>query len=86
MNSATRVATHFSYGTRINNLHNIFEIKDSPIIKSKVDNNVTRVAAQHYMLGYILSLNKGLRIYQVQNMLSIEDAVTVTDSNWQRFG
>ena len=50
MNLAKKVATYFSYGTRINNLHKIFEITDSPIIKPKADKNGTRVAEQHCML------------------------------------
>ena len=50
MNLATKVATHFRYGTHIDNLHNIFEITDSPIIKPKVDKNSTCVVAHHRLM------------------------------------
>ena len=55
------------------------------IIKPKVDNNSTCIAAQHSLLESLLCLNKGLHIYQVQNRGSIGYAVTVMDANWQQF-
>jgi hypothetical protein len=82
MNLRTKVATHFSYGTGINDLHKICETTDSPNIKPKVDNNGTRVTAQHRLLESLLCLNKSLRIYQVRNRGLIGDA----DANWQQFG
>ena len=58
----------------------------SPIIKSNVDNNGTRVAAQQRLPDSLIPFNNGLHIYQVQNRGSIRDSVTVTDTNWQQFG
>ena len=81
-----KVATHFIYGTRINNIHNICEIADSHNIKTKVDKNGNRVESQRRLLDSLIRLNKGLHIYKVQNRGSIRDGVTVTDSNWQQFG
>ena len=86
MNLEMKAAENFSYRTRINNIHNIFDITDSPIIKSKVDKNITRVAEQHYLMESLIILNKGLRIYQLQKRISIADAITVMDENWQQFG
>ena len=81
MNLEMKAAENFSYRTRINNIHNIFDITDSPIIKSKVDKNITRVAEQHYLMESLIILNKGLRIYQLQKRISIADAITVMDEN-----
>ena len=81
MNISMKVATHFSYVTHINNLGNIFEMTDSLIIKPKVENKVTRVAAQHCILGSFLFFNKVLCIYQVRTRVSTGDTVTVTDAN-----
>ena len=72
--------------TRINNLHKICEIKDSPIIKPKVDKNGTRVVVQHHLLESLIYINKGLHINQVQNRGSIGDYVTVIDATYQQFG
>ena len=80
-----KVATHFIYGTRINNIHNICEIADSHNIKTKVDKNGNRVESQRRVLESLIRLNKGLHIYKVQNRGSIRDGVTVTDSNWRQF-
>ena len=86
MNLAKKMVTRFRYGTRINNLHNIYEMTESPIIKLKVDKNRTHVAAQHRLLESLICINKGLSIYQVRNRLSIGDDVTLMDANWKQFG
>ena len=65
MNLATEVAKYFSYGTRINNLHKICEIKDSPTIKQESNKKGTHAAAHHRLMESLVCLNKGLHIYQV---------------------
>ena len=86
MNLSMKLATHFSCRTRIKNIHNICKITYSPIIKSNVDNNGIRVAAQQRLLESLIPFNNGLHIYQVQNRGSIRDSVTATDANWRQFG
>ena len=50
MNPVMKAETHFSYGTRINNLHNVFEMTYYPNIKTYVNKNGIRVAAHHRLL------------------------------------
>ena len=86
INLATKGMTRFSYITHINNIHNIYKMADSHLFKPKVDKNSTRVASQHRLMKSLLSFNKCLLIYQVQNRVSIRDDVTATDADWQQFG
>lgn len=54
---ARKVATHFSYGSRLGILHDLGKGCDAPKIKPKIDLNGTRVAAHQQLLFSLLRLN-----------------------------
>jgi hypothetical protein len=62
-------AVFFSYGTRLSELWKLGKFIDGGLaeVNFKTDLNGTRVAAKHILLVSVLRLNKGLKLYSLQN-------------------
>ena len=83
INLTIKVATHFSYGTRINNLHNICETKDSSIIKPFPSgvalNNLTMKVATRFSYG--TRINNLRNICEIVYSPIIKTKVDVNDTH-----
>jgi hypothetical protein len=75
-------AVHFSYSTRLQRLWDLGASLTGGLanIRFKVDFNTTRVSAKLGLLRSFLRLNKGLRLYAVQESSKVN---LITEDDWE---
>ena len=67
MSDLGEFAKHYSYGTRLAELHNCCDVVDSPKLKITIDHNTTRVNSKGRLLLPMMRMNKGLKLHRDQN-------------------